>query len=168
MGEVYRAHDTELHRAVAIKVLLERSAADPAGLSRLEQEARLASSLNHPNIITIYGIGRAGSLPYIAMELVEGQTLAQLVVGGPMPLRHVLDLSVQIVSGLARAHRAGIVHRDLKPQNVMIRDDGLVKILDFGLSTLAAAVRDDLSTIAPHTPLTGAGTVLGTTSYMSP
>lgn len=168
MGEVYRARDVDLDRLVAIKVLPQRSASNVAGLIRFEREARLASSLNHPHIITIYNIGREGSTPYIVMELVEGRTLAAILVDGRLPLRTVTDIAVQIATGLARAHAAGIVHRDLKPQNLMVRNDGLVKILDFGLGTLTAIVQDGVSTMSPEASLTGAGVILGTVHYMSP
>ncbi len=167
MGEVYSARDTELNRLVAIKVLPETLASDPVPLSRFEREARLASALNHPNIITIYNIGRAGQRPYIAMELVAGQTLHEMLAAGPLPLRRVLDLAAQIAGGLAKAHDAGIVHRDLKPQNVMVNADGLVKILDFGLSTLAPLIQEG-DTVEQAVPLTGAGVILGTVHYMSP
>ena len=171
MGEVYRARDAALDRLVAIKVLPGTLASDPAPQSRFEREARLASALNHPNIITIYSIGREGTLRYIAMELVDGQTLYAMMAEGPLPLRRVADLAAQIAAGLAKAHEAGIVHRDLKPQNVMVTKDGLAKILDFGLGTLGPLVQDDVSelpTIEQPAPLTGAGVILGTVQYMSP
>ncbi len=171
MGEVYRARDIALDRIVAIKVLSETLASDPVPLSRFEKEARLASALNHPNIITIYNIGRAGSIGYIAMELVDGQTLHARMAEGLLPLRRVADMAAQIAAGLAKAHDAGIVHRDLKPQNVMVTKDGLVKILDFGLSTLTPPILNsgsERSTVERPTPLTGAGVILGTVHYMSP
>src|SRR5829696_5537124 len=120
MGQVYRARDTELSRFVAIKVLKETSAAGANALARLDREARLASSLNHPNIVTVYSIGRIAGVPYIVMELVEGQTLSELTSIGPLPLPRVIDIAAQIASAIAKAHEAGIVHRDLKPQNVMV------------------------------------------------
>src|SRR5215472_4837955 len=136
MGEVYRAKDTRLAREVAIKVLSPEVAGDPSRLKRFEKEARAASALNHPNIVTIYEIGSADSVSYIAMERVEGSTLRELLVSGPLPIKKVLQVATQIADGLAKAHEAGIVHRDLKPENVMVTKDGLVKILDFGLAKL--------------------------------
>src|SRR5580765_8222761 len=138
MGEVYRARDARLGREVALKVLPEEVSADRDRLARFEQEARSASALNHPNIVTIHDIGQSGAVSYIAMELVEGQTLREIVVEGPMLVRRILSIAPQIAEGLAKAHAAGIVHRDLKPENVMVSKDGYVKILDFGLSKLAA------------------------------
>src|SRR5262244_4018393 len=145
MGEVYRARDTRLGREVALKVLPESLAADRDRLARFEQEARSASALNHPNIVTIHDIGESGSVSFIAMELIEGQTLREIVVEGPMPLRRILAIAPQVAEGLAKAHAAGIVHRDLKPENVMVTRDGYVKILDFGLAKLAAPESGDVS-----------------------
>src|SRR5262249_31581923 len=144
MGEVYRARDIRLSREVAIKVLPVELTSDPSRLKRFEKEARAASALNHPNIVTVYEIGREGSTDYLVMELVAGKTLRELLFGGPLPVKRVLQVGTQIADGLARAHEAGIVHRDLKPENVMVTKDGLVKILDFGLAKLATtgSVRD--------------------------
>src|SRR5215510_3823428 len=139
MGEVYRARDTKLAREVAIKVLPAEVSADPNRLARFEQEARSASALNHPNIVTIYEIGSADSVSYISMELVQGRTVRELLTEGPLPTKRLLALSAQVADGLARAHAAGIVHRDLKPDNVMVTREGLVKILDFGLAKLVGA-----------------------------
>src|SRR6266568_8412602 len=136
MGEVYRARDTRLGREVAIKVLSEEVASDPSRLKRFEKEARSASSLNHPNIVTIYDIGSTDSVSYIAMELVQGEPLRALLTKGALPTRLLLQLGTQVAEGLAKAHAAGIVHRDLKPDNVMVTEDGLVKVLDFGLAKL--------------------------------
>jgi len=132
MGEVYRARDTRLDREVAIKVLSKELAEDSGRLKRFEKEARAASALNHPNIVTIYDIGSVDSTLYIAMERVEGKTLRDLLAGGPLPIKKLLQAATQIAEGLAKAHDAGIVHRDLKPENVMVTKDGLVKILDLG------------------------------------
>jgi serine/threonine protein kinase len=136
MGEVYRAKDLRLGREVALKVLPEALSEDPSRLARFEQEARSASALNHPNIVTIHEIGREGDTPYIAMELVDGKTVRELCAGGPMPPRKILAAAAQVAEGLAKAHGAGIVHRDLKPENLMVSKDGFVKILDFGLAKL--------------------------------
>ena len=168
MGEVYRARDTRLGREVAIKVLPSELSSDKERLRRFEQEARAASALNHPNIVTVHDIGEVDSAPYIAMELVEGKTVRELIVSGPLPVRRLLAIAAQVAEGLAKAHAAGIVHRDLKPENLMVSADGFVKILDFGLAKLAEA-SDALSrspTMAP--PETHPGTVLGTVGYMSP
>ncbi len=170
MGEVYRARHVKLGRDVAIKVLPDELAADPERLKRFEREARTASSLNHPNIVTIHDIDEQDGTSYIAMELVEGKTLGNRLGEGPVPPSEILALATQIAEGLAKAHAAGIVHRDLKPENVMVTDDGLVKILDFGLAKLTPQTEDgepvsDITTIAQATR---AGLVLGTVPYMSP
>ena len=169
MGEVYRARDVRLGREVALKVLPEEVSRDTDRLARFEQEARSASALNHPNIVTIHDIGQAESVSYIAMELVDGQTLREIVVEGPMTLRRILAIAPQVAEGLAKAHAAGIVHRDLKPENVMVTRDGYVKILDFGLSKLAAPESGEVSAMPTLArPETHPGTVLGTVAYMSP
>ena len=168
MGEVYRAKDTRLGREVAVKVLPESLASDAERLRRFEQEARSASALNHPNIVTIHDVGQTDGRSWIAMELVEGASLRQLVAGGALPIRRALAIGTQIAEGLARAHASGIVHRDLKPENVMVTGDGLVKILDFGLAKPAAAPATDSSQLATATQQTEAGIVLGTVGYMSP
>ena len=171
MGEVYRARDAKLGREIAVKVLPAAVGDDLARRQRFEQEARSASALNHPNILTIYDIGEADGVLYIAMELVEGKTLRELLAAGePLPTKRLLDLGVQVAEGLAKAHAAGIVHRDLKPENLMVSRDGYVKILDFGLAKLTeSAAASDASVLptavaAPTEP----GTVLGTAGYMSP
>ena len=169
MGEVYRAKDPRLGREVAIKVLPEAMALDRERLSRFEQEARAASALNHPNIVTIHEIGREGGLAFIAMELVEGKTVRDLVAFKPMPVRRVLNVAAQIADGLAKAHAAGIVHRDLKPENVMVSNDGFVKILDFGLAKLVEPASGEVSVMPTMTAQpTQPGTVMGTVGYMSP
>jgi eukaryotic-like serine/threonine-protein kinase len=174
MGEVFRARDHDLQRDVAVKFLPERFASDPGRLARFAQEARAASSLNHPNIVTIHEIGQTSGLPYIVMEFVDGQTLRHLVRDRRLPARRALDIGAQLADGLAKAHAAGIVHRDLKPENVMVTKDGFVKILDFGLAKLRAdeqadaksAPTDDVET--QLSPNTAAGLILGTAGYMSP
>src|SRR5271155_4944586 len=123
MGEVYRARDARLGRIVAIKILPAGLSADSDRLRRFEREARSASALNHPNIVTIYELGRDGSTHFIAMELVEGKTLHKLIVAGSLPIRRVIDIAAQVAEGLAKAHEAGISHRDLKPENLMVSDD---------------------------------------------
>ncbi len=170
MGEVYRARDTRLAREVAIKVLPAALASDPERLKRFEREARSASSLNHPNIVTIYDIGAADSVSYIAMELVSGEPLRALFAEGALPVRRLLQIGVQIAEGLAKAHAAGIVHRDLKPENVMVTEDGLVKILDFGLAKLTQPEGSGAgATMAPTVSgATEEGVILGTVGYMSP
>jgi Tol biopolymer transport system component/predicted Ser/Thr protein kinase len=169
MGEVYRARDTRLGREVAIKVLPAGLAGDDDRRARFEQEARSASALNHPNIVTIHDIGTHDGTLYIAMEMVEGRSLRDLLVGELLPVRRMLDIAVQMTEGLAKAHAAGIVHRDLKPENVMVSKDGFVKILDFGLAKLAevpAGGQSDLPTVGGRG--TQPGVVLGTVGYMSP
>src|SRR5215510_3072273 len=134
MGEVYRARDVRLAREVAIKVLPAEVALDTSRLKRFEKEARSASALNHPNIVTVHDLGSSDGIAWIAMERVEGQTLRKRLFRGALPIKKLLPIAAQIAEGLAKAHEAGIVHRDLKPENVMITSEGLVKILDFGLA----------------------------------
>jgi Tol biopolymer transport system component len=169
MGEVYRAKDPRLGREVAIKVLPASFSQDAERLRRFEQEARAASALNHPNIITIHEIGTAHSTSYIAMEFVDGTSLRELIASGPLPSKKMLDVSVQIADGLAKAHSAGIVHRDLKPENVMVSKDGFVKLLDFGLAKLFAVPQEQVSGMQTMVHQeTQPGTVMGTVGYMSP
>src|SRR5262245_54558385 len=169
MGEVYRARDERLGRIVAIKVLRQDLAADPDRIERFEREARSASALNHPNIVTIHDVGVEGSTSYIAMEWVDGASLRELVAAGkPQPPPVVVKIGAQIAEGLAKAHGAGIVHRDLKPDNVMVTGDGLVKILDFGLAKLSPAAADLGSQLATQSGGTVAGVLVGTVGYMSP
>jgi Tol biopolymer transport system component/predicted Ser/Thr protein kinase len=169
MGEVYRATDSRLGRDVAIKVLPADTAAHPDRRQRFEQEARAASALNHPNILTVYDIGETDGTTYIAMELVEGKTLRELLASGePLPTKRLLDIAVQTSEGLAKAHAAGIVHRDLKPENLMVSKDGYVKILDFGLAKLTEVISQDSSALPTVIGATAPGTVMGTAGYMSP
>ena len=171
MGEVYRARDTRLGREVAVKVLLPEVSADDSRRRRFEQEARSASALNHPNIVTVYDVGSVDSTIYLAMELVEGRTLREMLADGALPSRKLLDVAVQVAEGLAKAHDAGLVHRDLKPENLIVSKDGFVKILDFGLAKLTELGSSDgvsaLQTVA-GAPGTVPGTVMGTVGYMSP
>src|SRR5262245_5355018 len=136
MGAVYRARDTKLGREVAVKVLPASIAADEERRRRFEREARSASALNHPNIVTIHDFGTTDHTAYMVMELVDGRTLRDLLGRKPLSLRELLRIACQVADGLARAHAAGIVHRDLKPENVMITRDGLVKLVDFGLAKM--------------------------------
>ncbi len=166
MGEVYRARDTRLDREVAIKVLPAAFSADSDRLHRFEKEARSASALNHPNIITIHELGQDGSTHYIAMELVEGKTLRELLLSGSLSMRKAIEIAAQVADGLTKAHEAGIAHRDLKPENLMVSHDGFVKILDFGLAKLASpgGEQPDMCATLQTTP----GLFLGTVEYMSP
>ena len=166
MGEVYRAKHVKLGRDVAIKVLPSEFAADAERLRRFEREARSASALNHPNIVTIYDIAEHEDTTYIAMELVEGRTLRELLQDGPLPVAKTIAIVTQICDGLGKAHAAGIVHRDLKPDNVMLTDDGLIKILDFGLAKPIARGTD--SKLTTLTKATAQGVIVGTPHYMSP
>ncbi len=168
MGQVYRARDTRLERSVAIKVLPAAFSDDRERLQRFEQEARLASALNHPNIVTIYELGQDGPTHYIAMELIEGQTLGELLAAGPLPIRRAIEIAAQVAEGLAKAHEAGIAHRDLKPANLMVSRDGFVKILDFGLAKLAPPSGDLFETRNMSAWNTQPGQFLGTLNYMSP
>ena len=165
MGVVYKARDTHLDRLVAIKVLPAEKVADPERRRRFVQEAKAASALNHPNIVTIYDIGQTDGIDFIAMEYVEGKTLDALIPRKGLRLSLALKYAVQVAEALARAHGAGIIHRDLKPSNVMVDEHGLVKVLDFGLAKLTEAAAADAETA---TMRTGQGVVLGTAAYMSP
>ncbi|HEY3123969.1 MAG TPA: protein kinase [Thermoanaerobaculia bacterium] len=170
MGEVYRARDTRLQREVAVKVLPAGFSADADRLRRFEQEARAASALNHPNILTIHDIGTVGRAPYVVSELLEGETLRQRLSEGSLSARKAVEYGIQIANGLAAAHEKGIVHRDLKPENLFVTADGRVKILDFGLAKLTRPeVPSTPLTEVPTSPAeTDAGVVLGTVGYMSP
>jgi Tol biopolymer transport system component len=169
MGEVYRAHDSRLDRTVAIKILPESFSADRERLQRFSQEARAAAALNHPNILSIFDIGEGQPAPYVVSELLEGETLRERLLSGALPLRRVIDYSVQVARGLAAAHEKGIVHRDLKPENLFVTNDGRVKILDFGLAKLTRPEAVSDSGDAPTVQVaTEAGVVMGTAGYMSP
>jgi len=168
MGEVYRARDARLDRSVAIKILPAAFSADSDRLHRFEKEARSASALNHPNIITIHELGQDGSTHYIAMEMVEGKTLRELLDSGLLPMRKAIEIAAQIAEGLTKAHEAGIAHRDLKPENLMVSHDGFVKILDFGLAKLAPTSGERPDMCITSASQTQPGLVLGTVGYMSP
>lgn len=169
MGEVYRARDTRLGREVAIKLLPAAFSADPDRLRRFDEEARAASALNHPNILTIHDIGSQDGAPYVVSELLEGETLRDRLAAGPLPQRKAVACAIQFAQGLAAAHEKGIIHRDLKPENLFVTKDGRVKILDFGLAKLTrpeakAAAASHIETAAGTEP----GVILGTVGYMSP
>ena len=170
MGEVWKARDTRLARDVAVKVLPSEFSADADRLRRFEREARAASALNHPNILTVHDIGVQDGAPYVVSELLEGETLREVIEGSALSARRAGDYAIQMAQGLAAAHEKGIVHRDLKPENVFVTKDGRVKILDFGLAKLASPETDSGGqTKAPTvTAATQPGVVMGTVGYMSP
>src|SRR6266498_2853119 len=170
MGEVYLATDMTAGRKAALKLLPERFTGDAERLKRFQQEAHAVVGLNHPNILTIYEIGEDHSTHYIASELIEGETLRQRLMRGRMELGEAVDIAIQVASALAAAHGAGIVHRDIKPENIMLRPDGYVKVLDFGIAKLAeqevpATIPADEALLLVETNL---GSILGTVRYMSP
>ena len=180
MGEVYRARDTRLQRDVALKMLPEAFASDPERLARFEREARTLASLNHPHIASVHGFEESGGLHALVMELVEGPTLAERIAPGPMPIDEAVPVAMQIADALEAAHEQGIVHRDLKPANIKVRDDGTVKVLDFGLAKLTGAGGTGGTSRAVGTgelsqsptittpAMTQIGVILGTAAYMSP
>jgi tetratricopeptide (TPR) repeat protein/TolB-like protein len=168
MGEVYVARDPNLGRRVAIKKLPLRLSMDRDTLARFTHEARSASALNHPNIVTIHEVGADEGAPYMVMEYIEGVDLRSMIAEGALPVRKTLDIGCQIADGLAAAHERGIVHRDLKPENIMLTRDGFVKILDFGLAKTVAPSADGEHTLELEMPGTQPGTILGTVGYMSP
>lgn len=166
MGEIYQAADIALERTIALKTLPEEFASDPIRMRRFIQEARAASALNHPNILTIFEINQEGPTPYIATEFIDGITLRRRLGGGRIGLMEAVEIAIQIASALEAAHQAGIVHRDIKPENVMLRKDGYVKVLDFGLARPTELL--DVSTEAATMVNTEFGVIVGTASYMSP
>ncbi len=173
MGEVYRARDNKLGREVAIKVLPEEFTQHPQKLARFEREARLLASLNHPKIATLYGVEEFETKPFLVMELVEGETLAERIARGPLPANEALAISQQIAEALEAAHEKGVIHRDLKPANVKVDPEGQVKVLDFGLAKLAEAESGSSGEGGSQSPAlsrdaTRAGVILGTATYMSP
>src|SRR5450631_4160891 len=174
MAEVYRAKDTRLGRDVALKVMSEALGTDRPLMERFEREAKLAGSLNHPNVVALYDVGFQDGKPYFVTELLQGETLRERLAKGAIPLPTALDWAAQMAQGLAAAHERGIVHRDLKPENVFITRDGHVKLLDFGIAKLVEAVQPATPhglmdpTVSPSGIRTGTGMVLGTPGYMSP
>ena len=164
MGQVYLAHDSKLDRLVALKLIAPELSGDPDRLRRFLQEARAASSLNHPHILVIHDFGELDGRPFIVSEFVEGETLRERLLRGPVPAREAVAIAVQIAGALAAAHARGLVHRDIKPENVMVRPDGYVKVLDFGLAKLTALAAAGADSVMQ----TQAGTILGTPRYMSP
>src|SRR2546423_4728619 len=170
MGEVYLATDITAGRKAALKLLPSRFTGDAERLKRFEQEAHAVVGLNHPNILTVYEIGEDHSTYYIASELIEGETLRQRLTRGPIQLSEAVDVAIQVASALTAAHQAGIVHRDIKPENIMLRPDGYVKVLDFGIAKLAeqelpaTMPRDEALSLVE----TNLGSILGTVRYMSP
>ena len=170
MGEVYRAHDTKLDRDVALKVLPEAFTADPDRLARFEREAKVLASLNHPNIGGIYGLEESDRVRALVLELVEGPTLADRIAKGPIPLDEALPIAKQIAEALEAAHEQGIIHRDLKPANIKVREDGTVKVLDFGLAKALSPTPDGNPSQSPTltAAATQMGVIMGTAAYMSP
>src|SRR5882724_11194946 len=169
MGEVYLAQDTKLDRKVAIKFLNEEFSRGVDKLKRFIQEAKAASALNHPNILTVYEIGEVDGKNYIATELIEGHTLRlHLTQKEALPLNSILKIGVQVAEALTAAHQAGIIHRDIKPENIMLRPDGYAKVLDFGLAKLAGPYQATAEADAADRPDISSGLLMGTVKYMSP
>src|SRR5437868_6088113 len=172
MGEVYLAEDTRLGRRVALKLLPSEITSNSERLRRFEQEARAASALNHPNILTIHEIGSVSREHFIATEFIDGETLRAHIRRSHSTLEEVLDIAAQTAAALTAAHEAGIIHRDIKPENIMLRRDGLVKVLDFGLAKLTAVAKNHavVDTQAPTRAQvkTSPGIIMGTIAYMSP
>jgi serine/threonine protein kinase len=168
MGEVYRARDTRLDRAVAVKVVSSSVSSDPVRLQRFEREARAISALQQPNICTLFDVGRQDGTDYLVMEYLEGQNLALRLVKGPLPLALTLRYGIEIADALDTAHRRGIVHRDLKPANIFVTARGECKVLDFGLAKLEETSPSEMPTLTGTEMLTSPGMTVGTVSYMSP
>src|SRR2546426_3927780 len=172
MGAVYRARDTKLKREVAIKILPDEFSRDPDRVSRFQREAEVLASLNHPNIGAIYDLQEAEGSRFLVLEFVEGETLAERIGGGPIPVEEALDIARSICEALEVAHEKAITHRDLKPANIKLTPDGKVKVLDFGLAKAIENAPTDTALSNSPTPLTiastNAGVILGTAAYMAP
>ncbi|HSU26382.1 MAG TPA: serine/threonine-protein kinase, partial [Pyrinomonadaceae bacterium] len=168
MGEVYLAEDQKLHRKVALKILSEDVLTDKERLRRFQREAQAVSALNHPNILTIFEFDAEGGIHLFASEYVKGETLREKLIRDHLPIKEALDITIQIASALRAAHDAGVIHRDIKPENVMIRDDGYVKVLDFGLAKLTAKASTDSSANTWTQFVSNPGVIMGTVAYMSP
>jgi serine/threonine protein kinase len=168
MGEVYRARDTKLDRDVALKVLPQAFTDDPDRLARFEREAKVLASLNHPNIGHIYGLEEAEGTRALVLELIEGPTLADRIAQGPIPVEEALPIAKQIAEALEAAHEAGVIHRDLKPANIKVKDDGTVKVLDFGLAKAFDTTPEGDPSQSPTLTASAMGAIIGTAAYMSP
>src|SRR5262245_40883404 len=168
MGEVYRARDSRLKRDVAIKVLPEAFSDDAERISRLQREAEVLASLNHSHISAIYDVTQYGSMRFLVLELVEGETLADRVARGPIPIKETVRIAKQLAEAIESAHEKAIIHRDLKPANIKITIDGNVKVLDFGLAKVRAVESTDASNSPTLLSATAAGVILGTPAYLSP
>ena len=170
MGQVYQATDTKLHRQVALKILPEAFASDPDRLARFQREAQVLASLNHPNIAAIHGLEDSEGTKALVLELVEGPTLADRIAQGPIPIDEALPIAKQIAEALEAAHEAGVIHRDLKPANIKVKDDGTVKVLDFGLAKALGPVANSDPSLSPTLTAraTQMGMIMGTAAYMSP
>jgi eukaryotic-like serine/threonine-protein kinase len=168
MGEVYRARDTRLDRVVAIKVLPSHLCLDPERKQRFEREARAISSINHPNICTLYDVGSQDGIEYLVMEYLEGETLASRLMRGALPVDRALRHGIEVTDALDTAHRRGITHRDLKPSNIFLTKHGEAKVLDFGLVKVEEEVHPEMPTSTSPAALTSPGTTVGTVAYMSP
>ena len=170
MGQVYQATDTKLNRQVALKILPEAFATDPDRLARFQREAQVLASLNHPGIAAIYGIEESDDTRALVLELVEGPTLADRIAKGPIPLDEALPIAKQIAEALEAAHEAGVIHRDLKPANIKVREDGTVKVLDFGLAKAFETTPQSDPSESPTltASATALGVIMGTAAYMSP
>ena len=168
MGEVWQARDTKLDRDVALKVLPEAFTSDPDRLAGFEREAKVLASLNHPNIGSIYGLEEAEGVRALVLELIEGPTLADRIKQGPIPIDEALPIAKQIAEALEAAHEQGVIHRDLKPANVKVKDDGTVKVLDFGLAKAFQPEASMSPTISLTAAATQMGMVIGTAAYMAP
>ena len=168
MGEVYLALDSKLGREVALKVLPADVSSDPERLARFQREARTVASLNHPNIVTLHAVEESEGTPFLVMERIEGRPLSEAIPAGGLPVTGILEIAVPVADAMAAAHDKGIVHRDLKPANVMLTADGRVKVLDFGLATVAPAVSPAMDSALPTATHTAEGRIVGTLPYMAP